>query len=103
LKRDICGMHGPSMSNKDVSSATIYQNIITGLRYACGHAFAHISGDKGNWRLLETFLMEKLLEWLEAMSLLGLLDTAVELLRHTLAELEQVRSYSPHSSVSAFH
>ncbi|KAH9065129.1 hypothetical protein EDB83DRAFT_2291711 [Lactarius deliciosus] len=103
LKRDICGMHGPSMSNKDVSSATIYQNIITGLRYACGHAFAHISGDKGNWRLLETFLMEKLLEWLEAMSLLGLLDTAVELLRHTLAELEQVRTYSPHSSVSAFH
>ncbi|KAH8999502.1 hypothetical protein EDB92DRAFT_969758 [Lactarius akahatsu] len=33
--------------------------------------------------------MEKLLEWLEAMSLLGLLDTAVELLRHALVELEQ--------------
>ncbi|KAH9041806.1 hypothetical protein EDB84DRAFT_1436528 [Lactarius hengduanensis] len=94
LKRDICGMHGPSMTNKDVSSATIYENIITGLRYACGHAFSHISGDKGNWRLLETFLMEKLLEWLEAMSLLGLLDTAVELLRHTLAELEQEKSHT---------
>ncbi|KAI9466620.1 hypothetical protein BJY52DRAFT_4177 [Lactarius psammicola] len=94
LKRDICRMHGPSVANKDVSSATIYQNITTGLRYACGHAFAHISGDKENGRLLETFLMEKLLEWLEAMSLLGLLDTAVELLRHALAELEQEKSHT---------
>ncbi|KAI9448417.1 hypothetical protein H4582DRAFT_88202 [Lactarius indigo] len=94
LKRDICGMHGPSMTNKGVSSATIYQNITTGLRYACGHAFVHISGDRGNWRLLETFLMEKLLEWLEAVSLLGLLDTAVELLRHALAELEQEKSHT---------
>ncbi len=83
-------MRGPSMTNEGVSSASIYRNITTGLRYACGHAFAHISGDKGNWRLLEMFLMEKLLEWLEAMSLLGLLDTAVGLLRHALVELEQV-------------
>jgi predicted Zn-ribbon and HTH transcriptional regulator len=92
LKRDICGMHGPSVANKDVSAQTIWQNIPTGLRYACGHAFAHIYEDKGNWRLLETFLMEKLLEWLEAMSLLGLVDTAVKLLRYTLARLEQVQS-----------
>ena len=100
LKRDICGMHGPSVANKDVSAQTIWQNIPTGLRYACGHAFAHISEDKGNWRLLETFLMEKLLEWLEAMSLLGLLDTAVDLLRYTLTELEQVRTSSRCSSIS---
>ena len=92
LKRDICGMHGPSVANKDVSAQTIWRSITTGLRYACGHAFAHISEDKGNWRLLETFLMEKLLEWLEAMSLLGLLDTAVELLRYALTELERVRT-----------
>ena len=105
LKRDICGMHGPSVANKDVSAQTIWQTITTGLRYACGHAFAHLSKDKGNWRLLETFLMEKLLEWLEAMSLLGLVDTAVELLRYALAELEQVRTSSSHASLSVtdFH
>jgi hypothetical protein len=100
LKKDICGMHGPSTANKDVSAQTIWQNIPTGLRYACGHALAHISEDKGNRRSLEMFLMEKLLEWLEAMSLLELLDTAVDLLRYTLAELEQVRTSPPHSSIS---
>lgn len=94
LKKDICGMHGPSTANKDVSAQTIWQNIPTGLRYACGHALAHISEDKGNRRSLEMFLMEKLLEWLEAMSLLELLDTAVDLLRYTLAELEQEKLHT---------
>ncbi|KAF8271660.1 hypothetical protein EI94DRAFT_512512 [Lactarius quietus] len=101
LKRDICGMHGPSMSNKDVPAQTIWHNITTGLRYACGHVFAHISKDKENWRLLETFLMEKLLEWLEAMSLLGLLDTAMELLRYALAELEQVRTWKSRTPLAS--
>ncbi|KAH9007216.1 hypothetical protein EDB86DRAFT_66754 [Lactarius hatsudake] len=94
LKRDICGMHSPSVANRDMLSATIYRDISPGLRYACGHAFAHISKDKGNWRLLETFLMKKLLEWLEVMSLLGLLDSTVELLRRTLADFEKSRTSS---------
>jgi hypothetical protein len=41
--------------------------------------------------MLETFLVEKLLEWLEAMSLMRLLDTAMELMQHALADLTQVR------------
>lgn len=98
LRRDICRMGSPKATNKGVSTGRVYKYIVTGLRYACSHAFTHIAADGGNLRMLETFLMEKLLEWLEAMSLMRLLDTAVELMRHALADLTQVchttRSYS---------
>lgn len=92
LRRDICRMGSPSVANKDVlvTPGTVYQFIVTGLQYACNHAFAHIEGDSENLRMLETFLMEKLLEWLEAMTLMGLLDTAVELMQHALAIFNQV-------------
>lgn len=90
LRRDICRMGSPSATNKDVSSESVYKYIVTGLRYACSHAFTHIAADGGNLRMLETFLMEKLLEWLEAMSLMSHLDTAVELMQHALADLTQV-------------
>ncbi|KAI0269379.1 hypothetical protein BC834DRAFT_866064 [Gloeopeniophorella convolvens] len=89
LRRDICGIGSPSLSNKDVESATMWRYVTTGLRYACAHAFRHIAGDSGNVRLLESFLEEKLLEWVEVMSLLKLLDTAVELLQRTLMDFEQ--------------
>jgi hypothetical protein len=90
LRRDICRMGSPSVTNKDISSATIYKYIVTGLQYACLHAFTHVERNSGNLRMLETFLMEKLLEWLEAMILMGFLDTAVELMQHALAVLNQV-------------
>jgi NACHT domain len=90
LRRDICRMGSPSVTNKDVSSGTIYQYIVTGLQYACLHAFTHVEPNGDNLRMLETFLMEKLLEWLEAMTLMGFLDTAVELMQHALAVLNQV-------------
>jgi len=85
-------MGSPSVTNKDVSPGSIYQFIATGLQYACIHAFTHVERDSGNLRMLETFLMEKLLEWLEAMTLMGLLDTAVELIQHALSVLNQVWS-----------
>ena len=90
LRRDICRMGSPSVTNKDLSSDTIQKFLTTGLRYACIHAFTHIEGDRGNIGMLEAFLMEKLLEWLEAMTLLGLLDTAVEQMQRALADLAQV-------------
>jgi hypothetical protein len=90
LRRDICRMGCPSATNKDVSSERVYKYIVTGLRYACSHAFTHVAADGGNLRMLEAFLMEKLLEWLEAMSLMSHLDTAVELMQHALADLTQV-------------
>ena len=90
LRRDICRMGSPSVTNNDLSSETVYQFIVTGLRYACIYAFNHIEGDNGNLGMLEAFLMDKLLEWLEAMTLMGLLDTAVELMQHALADLTQV-------------
>jgi hypothetical protein len=89
LRRDICRMGTPWATNKDVSSG---KYITTGLRYACSHAFTHIAGDQSNLRMLETFLTEKLLEWLEAMSLMKHLDTAVESMQQALAELKQVCS-----------
>jgi len=92
LRRDICRTGSPSVTNKDVSSERIYRYIVTGLRYACSHAFTHVAGDSGNIRMLETFLTEKLLEWLEAMSLMSHLDTAVELMQQALTELNQVRT-----------
>lgn len=91
LRRDICRMGSPSMTNKDVSAGRLNKYIVTGLRYACSHAFTHVAADGGNLRMLETFLVEKLLEWLEAMSLMRLLDTAMELMQHALADLTQVR------------
>ncbi|KAI0301914.1 hypothetical protein B0F90DRAFT_1716338 [Multifurca ochricompacta] len=81
LKRDICRMR-----NDICDTLSAHHN---GLRYACNHGFTHMNGDSGNLRMLETFLMEKLLEWLEVMSLLKLLDTAAELMQRTLADLQQ--------------
>jgi hypothetical protein len=90
LRRDICRMGHPSVTNKDLPLETIYRFITTGLQYACSQAFTHIEGDTDNLHMLEAFLMEKLLEWLEAMTLMGHLDTAVELMQHALTDLKQV-------------
>ena len=90
LRKDICRTGSPSVTNKDVPFGTLYKFITTGLRYACCYAFTHIAGDSGNLQKLETFLTEKLLEWLEAMSLMRLLDTAVELMQSILEEVNQV-------------
>ena len=103
LRRDICRMGSPSATNKDISSGTIYQFIFTGLQYACTHAFTHVERNSDNLRLLETFLMEKMLEWLEAMTLLGLLDTAVELMQHALAVLNQVCRALTYFSATCLH
>jgi hypothetical protein len=103
LRRDICRMGSPSVTNKDVSSDTIYKHIVTGLQYACLHAFTHVERNSGNTRMLETFLMEKLLEWLEAMILMGFLDTAVELMQHALAILNQVCPALTYFSATYLH
>lgn len=103
LRRDICRMGSPSVTNKDVSSGTIYKYIVTGLQYACLHAFTHVERDSGNLRMLETFLMEKLLEWLEAMILMGFLDTAVELMQDALAILGQVSYALPYFYSTYLH
>jgi hypothetical protein len=82
LRQDLCGIRNPSILNKEVDDlgARIDANILPHMQYACRHWASHLaqaisSDDLVN--LVEEFCVGKLLNWLEACSLLGELRNAV--------------------------
>lgn len=88
LRRDIC-----KLGNAPIMNSVIEQHHITGgipadLRYACQFWAEHLQRFHGNrnepLKLVEEFLFEHLLHWLEVLSLLGVFDRAVTLLGKVL-------------------
>ena len=86
LHRDICHISDPSRLNNEVTDLqTKCDAYINGvLRYACHHWANHLSEASPQGRLqddLNTFTLKSLLYWIECLSLLGGLHTAIPSLR----------------------
>jgi hypothetical protein len=81
LKQDICQVGGPSLLLSEISdiSTRIATHIPLHVQYACCHWAYHIlNGDPTTMiELLEEFLSQHLLHWIEVCSLLGNLRNAL--------------------------
>ncbi|EKM49506.1 uncharacterized protein PHACADRAFT_214067, partial [Phanerochaete carnosa HHB-10118-sp] len=82
LKRDICNIRDPSLLNSDVPDLDkrVRSAIPWYLKYACRHWCAHLLGGELLDEILDAlleFAQERLLHWVEACSLLGVLIEAI--------------------------
>jgi hypothetical protein len=86
LKFNICGLEDSHRRNADVVdiSERVTKSISPHLSYSSCHLFSHVGGtpiDKGILRGIDFFLRNKLLYWLEVLSVLGRVPVATVALR----------------------
>jgi hypothetical protein len=86
LKRNICQVADEETDNNEMPPEALVSCLTPVLRYSCQFLLVHASEDVASDACslsdrLDDFLRRKLLEWIEVMSLLQLLDTAVLMLR----------------------
>lgn len=84
LKKDMGSIGRPGMLVSEIDSETVQCSLPRHLQYACCHWVDHIMEGKFHFekegRLVYSFLQEKLLFWLEALSLIGRLSDGVHML-----------------------
>ena len=82
LRRDICGLRAPGTFASAVESCRIEQYLPPDLQYACRYWVQHLQ--RSEYHLVDDcqvhkFLQEHLLHWLEALSLMGKLSEAIQI------------------------
>ncbi|KAG8918910.1 hypothetical protein FRC01_001586 [Tulasnella sp. 417] len=83
LQKDPCGTGNPWLSNADIPDLhnRLRMAVPPHLRYCCQHFASHLqragSDDKELIELVDQFCNTKLLVWVEALSLLGIVDSGV--------------------------
>ena len=92
LRRDICGIRNPSQLNIEVPDLAdrIAKTIPSYLQYACHHWFAHLSNGELSDKILDAlqeFAENRLLYWVEACSVLGILRDAISALNESQQRL----------------
>ena len=97
LKRDVCGIRDPSLLNVQVLdlSNRLAKAFPLYLQYSCRHWAAHLSSADLPGEMLDAlvdFAQHRLLHWLEACSLLGILRDAISALRESQLRLTVSRS-----------
>ena len=86
LKRNICGIEDESMINVDIPDleAKLKMNFTDNLRYACrfwAYHMSHAPEDDGEiFKLVESFFFNDVRKWVEALSLLCVMDDINEAL-----------------------
>ncbi|KAJ7796180.1 hypothetical protein B0H14DRAFT_82631 [Mycena olivaceomarginata] len=97
LERNICGIEPEeeSLINSEIPNLAqrVRDHILPHLQYSCRQWANHLrvaEVDQEIWDLLERFCKQKLLHWLEALSLLGDLDIAIEALQFAREALEAI-------------
>jgi roadblock/LC7 domain-containing protein len=89
LKTDICNLNDPGILRKDIDLGLVADCIKPEVRYSCLYWFRHWqeSGSTLEERLeLDSFLRNHYLHWVEALALLGRMDSAIE----TTSQLERL-------------
>jgi hypothetical protein len=91
LKKDICNLQKHTTKNRDVEVQAAVKSLPSGLAYAsrywAGH-FAKSKPDDELLTLLNDFVLEHLLHWIEILCLLGCLSEGVDALRTTIQSLK---------------
>jgi hypothetical protein len=87
LKRDVAGLSDPSLLNSEVVGfeQKVRDALSPEVQYACRYWASHLSrvefGDGSMVQVLEAFSMRTILWWLEALSLIGGISSAVYSIR----------------------
>ena len=108
LKRDICNIRDPSLLNIEVPDLAdrIAKAIPSYLQYACHHWSTHLVNGKLSDKVLDALLQfarKRLLYWVEACSLLGILRDAISALNESQRKLMVSYSLILRNSVSLFN
>ncbi|RSL99859.1 hypothetical protein CEP52_009488 [Fusarium oligoseptatum] len=107
LCQDICRVVSPGKLASEVPRCQIEQSIPQHLRYACRYWVDHLAELHQDCRLeaglsdtgeIHTFLKERFLYWLEAMSLIGETPTIITIIN----QLQDMISPSDHPGLSSF-
>ncbi|KAM7211054.1 vegetative incompatibility protein HET-E-1 [Rhypophila decipiens] len=88
LKRDICGLEAPGTLRSEVDQQTVNTHLPPEVRYACQHWVHHLKESEHNIEdgdQVHTFLIDHLLHWLEALSLLGRISESLGMVEDLLA------------------
>jgi hypothetical protein len=88
LKENICNLDGRP-PNDSIPKETISTHVSEGLAYACMYWVSHLTSVREEdiqnandvHKLMDEFLRDHILHWMECLSLLGQLDVAVRSLR----------------------
>jgi hypothetical protein len=92
LQTDICGLRAPGIHRSTISAETIEASLPSAVQYACLYWVYHITESKiqpYNGDQVHKFLERFLLQWLEALSLIGRVSESINILK-TLQSLTQV-------------
>ncbi|KAI1390053.1 uncharacterized protein F4822DRAFT_428400 [Hypoxylon trugodes] len=101
LSQDICNLEGPGTFSIDVPPNLVRRCIPSHLQYACRHWVDHLKEIRGDGQIqselaengsIHMFLQEKLLNWLEALSLIGEIGSAVLMARNLEALIDAQES-----------
>ncbi|KAI3610573.1 hypothetical protein WG66_006823 [Moniliophthora roreri] len=108
LRRDICEINDPTMSNSSVPdlASRVRKHIPEHLSYACRYWAYHLcqttSASPQTIDTVKSFFFEDLLHWLEAMSLLKIVDDACPMLQKARAWFE-IHSSSDTASLEVLY
>lgn len=95
LRHNICGLSSYATLRKNIKRHTVDQHISADLQYSCRYWVYHLEQSEAHISEMElfTFLKRHLLHWFEAMSLMGTISEAMEII-HKLQSLEKVNTCS---------
>jgi hypothetical protein len=106
LKENICGLDGQPHNNQ-VPHTTINDHISEGLAYACTYWASHVADTQiqGGMRdnllaALNQFFDKNVLQWIECLSLIGKLETAMNILQRLESWAKVCCSFGVHSQSS---
>lgn len=92
LQRNICHLDFPGKLRREVSSETVDKFLPAEVQYACQYWVYHLQESKRHIRdqnTVHVFLLEHLLHWLEAMSLIGKISESIAMIAslHSLLQV----------------
>ena len=85
LRRDICGLGSPGTQRADIPATVIHEHISSELQYACRYWAHHLVASDAvvdDSHLVVEVLQDKLLQWIEALSLMGEISEASRQIKH---------------------
>jgi len=103
LKKDICGLQMPGKRQEEIKQKTILECLPSEVQYACLYWIYHLKGSKRKIRdgdEVHRFLERYLLQWLEALSLIGRISESIGLI-DGLQSLMDVSYSAMHAPASA--
>ncbi|KAK6515996.1 hypothetical protein TWF281_004586 [Arthrobotrys megalospora] len=92
LKENICSLEFPGMPRTELDSAKIDEGLPEYVQYACRYWVYHLASSGtgiANGDIVDTFLRDHFLHWIEALSLMGQISECVDLVENLASLVDQ--------------